>query len=431
MTSTTLPAPDLDGWTLVGDFDGLGEFLASVGADSATWVDADPAALAAYEARVADDLALLDELEAAEAAEEAVTPTLTVVPEPGEPPAGASEHDRPEPEALPQWWGDPPDLDALPETPPAILARSDGRPLVPEGRYVTVYGRPGGAKSWFGLAAVAAAIRDGRRAILWDHESNIAEMFGRLRLLGVYRGPGDDLAGDPERFRYATGWSLDKSSVTAAVEWLGPSGVLALDSVGKSGGATNDSREFYEWFFDTVAPFRAEGCAVVAIDHTTKHVPKGGRPAGAIGSQARHAETDIGLLLEGRPWTKTTGGYVVARLEKDRYGDTGGRADEPIAVLRGTWQGDAFGLTIDPPAEGDTSPDGDLDRRLLEAVAEAGDAGIAGTRALRDAVKGRAAEVDAAAERLLQAGLIDWLEHGRSRLYFVTEAGLDALASGE
>ena len=40
---------------------------------------------------------------------------------------------------------------------------------------------------------------------------------------GVYRGPGDDLAGNPEWFRYATGWSLDKSSVTAAVRetWQG------------------------------------------------------------------------------------------------------------------------------------------------------------------------------------------------------------------
>ena len=255
-------------------------------------------------------------------------------------------------------------------------------------------------------------------------------MFKRLAMLGAYREPGDDLAGDSERFRYATGDRLDRANIGAAVEWLGPTGLLVLDSVGKSGGATDSSKDFYEWFYGTVAPFRWAGITVVAIDHTAKHVPRGGRPAGAIGSQARHAETDIGLFLDGKPWTRTTGGYVVARLEKDRYGDTGGRSEEPIATIRGTWHGDAFRLTIDPPADTDTTEGDDLDRRLLEVVAAAGEAGIVGKRDLRSAAGGRAAAVDAAAERLAEAGLIDWAEHGRARLYFVTSAGLEALADG-
>ena len=128
MTAETIADPGLDGWTLVGDFDGLGEFLASVGADSATWVDADPAALAAYEARVADDLAQLDALEAAEAAEEAAmpTPTPTVVPDP-------PEADDPEPEADAPWmrlFATPADFDGTGEPHPHLLATTAGGVLL-------------------------------------------------------------------------------------------------------------------------------------------------------------------------------------------------------------------------------------------------------------------------------------------------------------
>ena len=324
----------------------------------------------------------------------------------------ASGEPEPVPESAPpeQWWSDPPDLANLPPAPPAILARSDGLALVPEGRHVTVYGRPGGGKSWLALAAVAAAIRAGRRAIYWDFEGTTVEMFRRLALLGAYREPGDDLAGDTDVFRYATGGRLDKRGVGPAVKWLGETGLLALDSVGKSGGATDSSRDYYEWHADTVGPFRWNGITVLLVDHTAKHEPKGGRPAGAIGSQARHAEADIGLYLSGEPWTPRASGYVVARLEKDRYGDTGVQAGHSAAILRGSWSGKApdraFGLTIDPPTETETEPTDveQLETDIIAAIYSSG--GFDSLNKLARAVGRRRETVSEVAQRLHHEGRI-------------------------
>ena len=120
-------------------------------------------------------------------------------------------------------------------------------------------------------------------------------------------------------------------------------------------------------------------------------------------------------------------GSRCAPLDKDRDADTGGHSGEPIATIRGTWRGGASALTIDPPDDDDPA-NNNLNRRLLVAIAEAGEAGLLGTRGIRDAVGGKGRHADLATERLVVAGVVDEAPHGCGYVYLITDAGSDALA---
>lgn len=419
----------LDGWTLVDGLDGLGEFLASVGADCATWVDADPAALAADEARVAADLAALDALEAAE--ETAVSPpTLTVVPDPGEPPpAGAAEHDRPPPE-------DDRDLtfaelclpvsETPPERLPALLERDDGETILYAGRFTSIYGEPAGGKSWAALIVALEAIRRGGRVAYWDHEDRPSTVAVRAQLLG-----GLDAVTDPDRFRFVSPELADYLTAKAeAIRWLlaapDPTYSLVVIDSAESAGCPSDGADVGAWLNGYVEPWRRRDIATVVVDHVPKR--RSDRPPGAIGSQHKRARIDgAALLAIGSPWTKTGSGAVTLVVEKDRVGDLPAGRGQAVATIRGDYDPHgAFGWRITAPQ---AAADDGLDRRLLAAVAEAGEAGLLGTRGIREVVGGNGRTADAAAERLLQAGLIDRAEHGRGYVYFVTDDGLAELAS--
>ena len=330
-------------------------------------------------------------------------------------PAEAAEAD---PLAPGPWWRDVPDLEAEPMTMPGILNRTDGAPVVPAGRLTSIYGRPAAGKSWAALATIVAALRGGRRAVFWDFEGTVIEAYKRLRQLGAYRAPGEGLAGSTDRFRYAPGLALGQDRVGEAAAFLGAEGLVVVDSVGRAGGATDSGREYYEWHCDHVLPFRAAGASVVLVDHVSKHVPKGGRPAGALGSQARFAEVDVGLLAEGQPWTRQASGAVRLTLEKDRYGDTGGRAGEILAVVRGGWHGDAFALSVDPPEateRGEPSEAEALERDVVAAVLVSG--GYGSTVKLAQAVGRRKEDVAEVARRASERGAIRRVETGRGVRY--------------
>ena len=96
-----------------------------------------------------------------------------------------AEHPETPDDGLPQWWEDPPDLDNLPPDPPALLARSDGKTLLPRDAFIEIFGSPSSGKSWLALAAIAANIRAGGRSLLWLWEGSYVAIYQRLRLLGV------------------------------------------------------------------------------------------------------------------------------------------------------------------------------------------------------------------------------------------------------
>ena len=184
-----------------------------------------------------------------------------------------------------------------------------------------------------------------------------------------------------------------------------------------------------------IAPWRTRGATVIAIDHDTKNRPDAANFIGSRGSGAKTGHADLSLYTKGHRrkgkglrstlWTPERDGYAHVILNKPhRDGALAhSQGGEITATLHGTWKAGAFALTIEPPTDNDDADADDLDQRVLKAIADAGDAGIQGARALRQTVGGTGRKIDEAAERLLAAGHIDKADHGRSHVYLITNTG--------
>ena len=346
--------------------------------------------------------------------------------------AGRRAPDTDQPAELPQWWETPPDLDNLPPDPPALLARTDGKPLLPRDAYVEIFGAPGCGKSWVTLLAIAENLRSGGRSLLWLWEGSTIKTYAKLRLLGV----PDHLAADTDLLRVAVGPKHPTATIAAGPNWVtnGDHALAIIDTTAQAGGATNDAAEATEWMHTHIAPWRTRGATVIAVDHDTKTRPDTANFVGSRGSGAKTGHADLSLRLIGHRtkgkrlrstlWTSERDGHTHIVLNKDRESWLAhSQGGDITATLKGTWRQDAFRLAIEPPTDNDDADADDLDQRVLAAIAKAGDAGIQGARALRETVGGTGRKVDEAAERLLAAGHIDKAEHGRSHVYLITDTG--------
>ena len=346
--------------------------------------------------------------------------------------AGRRAPDTDQPAELPQWWEDPPDLDNLPPDPPAMLARTDGKTLLPRDAFIEVFGAPGCGKSWFTLLAIAANIRSGGRSLLWLWEGSKIKTYQKLRLLGV----PDHLAADTDLLRVAVGPKRPVDTIAAGPNWVtgGDNPLAIIDTTAQAGGATNDAAEATEWMHTHIAPWRTRGATVIAVDHDTKTRPDTANFVGSRGSGAKTGHADLSLRVIGHRtkgkrlrstlWTSERDGHTHVIVNKDRESWLAhSQGGDITATIHGTWRREAFALTIEPPTDNDDADADDLDQRVLAAIANAGDAGIQGARALRQTVGGTGRKIDEAAERLLAAGHIDKAEHGRSHVYLITDTG--------
>ena len=228
------------------------------------------------------------------------------------------------------WWQDPPDLDNLPQQPPALVETTEGRIVIPADGYTVIYGGMASGKSWMAAAAAAVtAAHPGARVAYWDHEMNPVIVYKRLRLLGGYTRPGVGACGSTDRFRYVYG-RQEPEQQTALVEWLaaaeGPA-LLVIDSINAAGGATNDAAEYIAWHTAIVSPAVAAGVAVVGIDHDirSKSGMKDRSQHGGIGSAAKGNQADLIYQATAATWTAKLPGSTTLILRKDRHaihGDT-------------------------------------------------------------------------------------------------------------
>jgi hypothetical protein len=202
-----------------------------------------------------------------------------------------------------------------------LLKRSDGHGLIYEGRVHSIYGESESGKSWIAQIATAECLKNDKKVIYIDFESDPIDVVNRLKALGVSRAnllqyfsyirpEGARDADDPY-------WQaiLEPKSAT----------LIVIDGVTESltmwGGESKDNDAITRWmrlFPRTVAT--ASGAAVVLIDHITKNAETRGRFA--IGGQAKLATIDgaaylvepLEALAPGRTGTLTM------RVTKDRPG---------------------------------------------------------------------------------------------------------------
>jgi hypothetical protein len=213
-------------------------------------------------------------------------------------------------------------FDGLFATPVAtILKRNDGHGLIYTGRVHSIYGESESGKSWVAQIASAEMLKDDKKVIYIDFESDAIDIVNRLKSLGVSRA---------NLLQYFTYIRPDGPREADDPYWQailepGSAELVIIDGVTESltmwGGETKDNDAITRWmriFPRTVAT--ASGAAVVLIDHITKNAETRGRFA--IGGQAKLATIDGAAYLVEPLEALAPGrvGSLTMRVTKDRPG---------------------------------------------------------------------------------------------------------------
>lgn len=204
---------------------------------------------------------------------------------------------------------------------PDVMEWDEGKFLLYSGKVNFIFGDPESGKTWVALAAVASALRAGRRAAFIDIDHNGAWAIGtNLQKLGV---PFDTVCNRDE-FRWCS-----PDTPEAFTEHVGDlarwePNIVVIDSVGELlpifGASSNDADEFTDVNRRVSVPLAKSGAAVVLIDHLAKN--DASRAQGPTGTGAKKRVTD-GLMLRVaavEPFTPGRGGKAVVKIHKDRPG---------------------------------------------------------------------------------------------------------------
>jgi hypothetical protein len=304
-------------------------------------------------------------------------------------------------------------------TPTVGIARADGLRMLYPGKEHAVIGEMESGKSWFALASAAAELDAGNTVdYLHFEESDPSDTVDRLQALGVRPYQIEKL------FRFVA--PQRKVSVDALKTLLDPAPTLViLDGV-------NEAMSMHGWGIreeDGAAQFRRHlvmpctrvGAAVLSCDHVVKDAERRGR--NAIGSihKGNGLSGSLILLENAEPFGRGMKGRSHVYVTKDRPGHlrSNGKADKkmPGKTYMGSLMVDdeqvyspdlvfKFWAPNDEPLEGEMPPAAqDVDDHVVATVKSIVDKGQdANTRAVRAMAGCRAAEVDAALERLVITG---------------------------
>lgn len=188
----------------------------------------------------------------------------------------------------------------------------------------SVFGRPGGGKSYLACAFIVEAVRAGRVAIVVDHEDVGRTWARRLRGLGLETADLDD------RLQYLqpTGALTD-----ADVHWLGRLAaelgdpLVVIDSAAEAMAAAglDETRapDVTAWFQQVARPLAHAGACVLLLDHVTKATDKGARWARGSGAKLAACDGAALALDTVEPFARGTSGIGELIVGKDRHGAVG------------------------------------------------------------------------------------------------------------
>ena len=304
----------------------------------------------------------------------------------------------------------------------AILQRNDGGLVLPAQKLNWIYGLPGTGKSQIALITLIEAVMRGGRAIYLDYEDTARTFHQRCAVMGFSPMVYED------SFKYVHGGLSEFPAAQAgALAWLAeavnPEMNLVVIDAAESSGCPSDGAPVNTWLEKVVMPWYDAGYTT----NVTDHIPKAreGRADGPIGSQRKLAAvTGISLLVGGYCWTKRKNGRITLTNDKDRTGSYGKK--EPVATIIGDWVNGAFGYTIAPPSNED-SRGGSVGNAILEAVNDAGPAGMVGKRKLLEAVGGNRAIANTTIDNMVEGGLIQIAKKGQTITYTLTAEGASFL----
>jgi len=315
---------------------------------------------------------------------------------------------------------------------PSMLRRTDGLALLYPGLTHAVYGETESAKSWIVLLACAQEIRAGRPVLFIDLESDPGQTVHRLRLLGCtpdvirslfhYVGPWAKPSVQ-EDFEAWFNRTLNRPYALAVIDAM--SGALGL--YGLKSKDDDDITAFYRAMPELIV--RRTGAAVVTVDHVIKDKETRGRwPSGS----ERKVSALTGAAFSVRrsePFGEGKRGLSEVWVAKDRAGGLrgwAGGADRDGMQQIGTFLIDSsspqvFTCQIDPPLV-EVEDHEDRGEALVQAITTyLRDYSGSTTRAIREAVPGRAEAVGAALLRMVESGSVIVETVGRAHLHRLSD----------
>lgn len=265
----------------------------------------------------------------------------------------------------------------LPEPPaPVLLHRDDGHALFYAGQVNYIFGDPESGKSLLAQAAVAEALRRGRKVLFLDLDHNGPQAtVCRLLDMGVDESPLRDLG----TFRYVEPEDKAHLMAVAADSRTWRPAVAIVDSIGEllplMNLSSNSPDDFTIAHTAVLKPLAVAGAAVLAIDH----LPKGAesRASGPTGTAAkRRAIGGVSIRVTiNEQFTPGRGGSAWLSVNKDRHGGLRrhcpAEGKEPSAGLfRIASSDDVISWSIRAPQLGDTAEISGVSKDDLAALDE-------------------------------------------------------------
>jgi hypothetical protein len=312
---------------------------------------------------------------------------------------------------------------------PALLVREDGHWLLYRGRVHSFHGESESGKSMLAQHAAAEVLRAGGTAVYVDFESDAHTVIPRLLAMSV------PAAAIRERLAYirpsASGWG-DPAFVQLLTE---PRDLAVIDGVTESMALmgverSTDNDQITKWSraFPRALATRS-GAAVVLVDHVTKS--EDGRGRHALGGVAKMNMLDgAAYTIEVRePLGVGMKGSITVRVGKDRPGQV--RPHSGAFRARDRTQETAY-VVVDSTVAGEIRirlwpPRADKDEQseLMQAVSmylegwktDLGAPLGRSMRNIRENVKGRNTDIQAACTRLADEGFIAIEVKGNGHLH--------------
>jgi hypothetical protein len=313
-----------------------------------------------------------------------------------------------------------------------ILNRNDGAGLIYQGRVHSFYGESESGKSWVAQIATAELLKDDKKVIYIDFESDALDIVNRLKSLGVSRA---NLLQYFTYIRPEAARNADDPYWQAILEPESAT-LVVIDGVTESltmwGGETVDNDSITRWmriFPRTVAS--ASGAAVVLIDHITKNSETRGRFA--IGGQAKLATIDgaaflvepIEVLSPGRV------GSLTLRVTKDRPGFVrksagawrkSDRTQESAVIVIDSTKAQIQYL-IGKPADEDELNEKMIFKKYLEMAEFIHNHPGCNRRELNDGVKGDKVAIGERLDVLIRDGFVQNAGNGQKSVLYLTNSG--------
>lgn len=294
----------------------------------------------------------------------------------------------------------------VPELLPTMLMRSDGQALLYPGLLHWVMGEPGCGKTWLALVAVLAEAMVRVPVMYLDYEGSRRIVGHRLARIGATET-------DVEAVDYARPAVGSTQAGAAAVRRIREHGhrLVVIDGAAKSmahdGVDEDKASDVLGWMERLVWPLCAAGAAVLVLDHVPKDKDARGRWARGSGAKLGEVDGAAYALKVGKAWSRSTAGYALVEVAKDREGVIGAQG-ETAAVLRMAPASPEL-AKIDPP-ERDTSSSGITVVDVVLAVLQAHRGQELSQAQLETAVRARgsyrATTVRSTADSLVDAGKI-------------------------